>query len=54
MNSQSPATILALVAEMARRLNQNLAKVNLTPLDPAFRTVLDCETGAASKQTSNL
>ena len=53
MNSHSPATILALVTEIARRLNHNLAKANLTPLDPAFHTVLDSETGAASKQTSN-
>jgi hypothetical protein len=54
MNSHTPATILALLAEMARCLNQNLAKVNLSPLDPAFRTVLDSGTGAASKQTSNV
>ena len=32
----SPLAILAVLAEMARCLNQNLAKVKLTPLDPAL------------------
>ena len=54
MNSPSPVTILALLAEMARCLNQNLAKVNLTPLDPVFSGSADCETGAKPQQTSNV
>jgi len=36
MNNNSPVTILALLAAMARCLNQNMAKVTLTPIDPAF------------------
>ncbi len=36
MNTNSPEKILALLAEMARCLNQNMAKVKLTPIDPAF------------------
>lgn len=54
MNDHSPATILALLAEMARCLNQNLTKVNLTPLDPASSSSLDYETGATPQQTSNV
>ena len=40
MNSNSPEKILALLAEMARCLNQNMAKVKLSPIDPAFRVSL--------------
>ena len=29
-------TIMAILAEMARCLNQNIAKVKLTPFDPSF------------------
>ncbi len=36
MNTNSPAAILALLAEMARCLNENMAKVKLTPIDPSF------------------
>jgi hypothetical protein len=36
MNPSSLVTIMALLAEMARCLNQNMSKVVLTPIDPAF------------------
>jgi hypothetical protein len=36
MNTNSPEKILALLGEMARCLNQNMAKVKLTPIDQAF------------------
>ena len=54
MNSNSPATILALLAEMARCLNHNLVKVNLAPIDPAFCTSGEPATGAMPKQISNV
>ncbi len=54
MNSRSPVTILALLAEMARCLNQNLAKVKLTPLDPVFSTSVDRESRGTPMQTSNV
>lgn len=54
MNNESPVKVLALLAEMARCLNQNLAKVNLAPIDPALSTSVDCATGAKSKQTSRV
>jgi len=54
MNNNSPVTILALLAELARCLNQNMAKVTLTPIDPAFNASGDSETGAMPKQTSNV
>ena len=54
MNCNSPATILALLAELARCLNHNPVKINLTPIDPAFCTSGDSEAGAMPKQTSNV
>jgi len=54
VNKPSPETILALLTEIARRLNQNLAKVNITPLEPAFSTGEDSRTNDTAKQTSNL
>ena len=54
MNNNSPVTILALLAELARCLNQNMAKVTLTPIDPAFNASGDSETGAMPKQTSHV
>ena len=36
MNSYSPEKILALLGEMLRCLNQNMAKVKLTPIDHRF------------------
>ena len=54
MHSNSPATILALLAEMARCLNHNLMKVNRAPIDPASCTSENSATGAMPKQTSNV
>ena len=54
MISNSPVTILALLAEMARCLNQNMAKVTLTPIDPAFSTSLNSATDATPTQSSNV
>jgi len=54
MNSNSPATILALLAEMARCLNHNLVKVNLAPIDPASCTSENSATSAMPKQISNV
>ena len=34
MNNNSPATILALLAEMARCLNQEMSKATPTAIDP--------------------
>ena len=48
MNNNTPLTILALLAEMARCLNQNMAKVTLTPIDPAFTTGLNSAINAKS------
>lgn len=36
MNPSRPVTIMALLAAMARCLNQNIAKVKIAPIDPAF------------------
>lgn len=36
MESRNCLTILALVTEMARRLNENISKVQLKPLDGAL------------------
>ena len=46
MSNDSPVTILALLAEMARCLNQNLVKVTLAPIDTAFSTSLNSATDA--------
>jgi hypothetical protein len=55
MNNNSPVTILALLAEMARCLNQNMAKVILTPIDPTFTAGLNSATNAkSSMQFSNV
>jgi len=52
MNSNSPEKILALLAEMARCLNQNMAKVKLTPIDPAFSVGLTALSVTPSTQSS--
>jgi hypothetical protein len=52
MNNHSPVTILALLAEMARCLNQNSAKVALAPMDPAFSASLSSATAATSTTQS--
>jgi len=54
MNNDSPAKILALLAEMARCLNQNMAKVKLTPIDPAFSASLRSATAALSPPPANV
>ena len=54
MNNESPAKILALLAEMARCLNQNMAKVTLTPSDTAFTASLNSATDAISIRSSNV
>ena len=53
MNSNSPEKILALLAEMARCLNKNMAKVKLSPIDPAFRglTALSVAPSTPSSQS---
>ena len=35
MNAPKPMAVLALLTEMARRLNANISKVELRPLDEA-------------------
>jgi hypothetical protein len=54
MNSNSPEKILALLAEMARCLNQNMAKVKLTPIDPAFSASLSFAASATPTQSANV
>ena len=54
MNNNGPAKILALLAEMARCLNQNMAKVKLTPIDPAFSASLSSATAALSTPPANV
>jgi hypothetical protein len=54
MNCNSPVTILALLAEMARCLNQNMAKVTLTPIDPAFIAGLNSARESGSAQPANV
>jgi len=36
MESPNCVAIMAILAEMARCLNQNIGKVHLTPLDPSL------------------
>jgi hypothetical protein len=36
MNAPKPMAVLALLTEMARRLNANISKVELRPLDEAL------------------
>jgi hypothetical protein len=36
MNAPKPVAVLALLTEMARRLNENISKVDLRPLDEAL------------------
>ena len=48
MNKNSPVAIIALLAEMARCLNENMAKVKLTPIDPALSGSLAATTAAMS------
>ena len=52
MNANSPEKILALLGEMARCLNQNMAKVKLTPIDPAFSVNLTAVSQTPSTQSS--
>lgn len=54
MCRNSPVMILALLAEMARCLNQNLAKVTLTPIDTAFTAGVNSATDAISIQSPNV
>ena len=53
MNSNNPEKILALVGEMARCLNQNMAKVKLTPIDQTFCVGLTAVAETASTQSSD-
>ena len=52
MNANSPEKILALLGEMARCLNQNMAKVKLTPIDQAFCVGLTAIAETSSTQSS--
>jgi len=54
MNNNSPVTILALLAEMARCLNQNMAKVTLTPIDPAFSASANSQAAAKPGPFANV
>jgi len=54
MNNNSPLTIIALLAEMARCLNQNLGKVKLTPIDPALSGSLTNASTAISTPVANV
>lgn len=54
MDNNGPVTILALLTEMARCLNQNISKVKLTPIDPAFSTNPYVVTAAMPTQESNV
>ena len=52
MTTESPVKILALLGEMARCLNQNLSKVKITPLDPAFTINLTVKPVTTAAQVS--
>jgi len=52
MNTNSPEKILALLGEMARCINQNMAKVKLTPIDHAFCIGLTAVAETSSTQSS--
>ena len=52
MNTNSPEKILALLAEMARCLNQNMAKVKLTPIDASFSLGLSALSVTPSRQST--
>jgi hypothetical protein len=54
MNNNRPEKILALLAEMARCLNENMAKVKLTPIDPAFSASIAVATAATPTQPTNV
>jgi len=54
MDNSSPATIIALLAEMARCLNQNMAKVKLTPIDPALSGSLTNASAVISTPAANV
>ena len=53
MSHNSPEKILALLAEMARCLNENIAKVKLTPIDPAFSTSVNSAAIATMTHSAN-
>lgn len=46
MNSHSPATILALLAEMARCLRQEMSKATPTAIDPGFSGSVNSQAAA--------
>jgi hypothetical protein len=48
MKSPNFVSIMAILAEMSRCVNQNIAKVRLTPLDHAFTAADDGKPGALS------
>jgi len=54
MNANSPATILALLAEIARWLNQNLTPLKLAPMDPVLCTSVNAPAAATSTPTTNV
>ncbi len=52
MEPAGPVKIIALLGEMARCLNQNLAKVKVMPIDPAFTAPVAAAAAAPSPQTA--
>lgn len=52
MESRPYLTILALVTEMARRLNENISKVQLKPLDTASVSAVTRPSAVAGVDTS--
>ncbi|MGH7795003.1 MAG: hypothetical protein ACREQ2_08915 [Candidatus Binatia bacterium] len=52
MESRNCLTILALVTEMARRLNENISKVQLKPLDVALGSAASRPSALAGVDTS--
>lgn len=54
MNNHAPETILAILAAMARCLNENMAKVKLTPIDAALTGSLAATSATLSAPSAKL
>ena len=52
MKSANFVSIMAILAAMTRCVNENIAKVRLTPIDNAFTATDAGKTGALSTQPS--
>ena len=52
MQSANFVTIMAILAEMTKCVNENIAKVRLTPIDNAFSAIDTGETGSLATEPS--